>query len=295
MILIIGGNMKRRRKNKQIKFIVITSLSLLFILTVGYAAFSTNLDITAKGNVKQITASKQLLKKVVSSGDGLYKDTYENGRYIYKGANPENYITFNNELWRIVSVEVDGSLKIMKAESIALKAWDESNLNDWDRPATLNTYLNSTYYNDNSMLSADDKLLIQNHSWGIGKISPENTDLAAQIQTENGTVWTGYIGLVSASDVIRANSNISSCGTLYLHRNNKETCKTTNYMVPSSGYLYTISASDETADDTFSIAYTGNIGRDDAVNKAGIYPTVYLKSDIILSGDGTETNPYKIN
>lgn len=287
--------MRRKRNNKQIKFIMITSVSLLFILTVGYAAFSTNLNITAKGNVKKMTAAKQLQSTVVTSGDGLYNDIYENERYVYKGTNPNNYIKFNNELWRIVSVELDGSLKIVKVESVAVKAWDESNLNDWDRPATLNTYLNSTYYNDNTKLSSEAKSLIQEHSWGIGKISPENTDLAEQVQMENGTIWTGYVGLVSASDVIRANSNVSSCGTLNLHRVNKDICKTTNYMVPSSGYSYTISSSNETADDAVCTAYTGNIGRDDAIIAAGIYPTVYLKSDIKLSGEGTEINPYEIN
>lgn len=44
-----------------------------------------------------------------SGGDGLYKDVYESGRYIYKGVNPNNYITFNGEEagWRIISLESD--------------------------------------------------------------------------------------------------------------------------------------------------------------------------------------------
>ena len=72
-------------------------------MTVGYAAFQTNINITAKGNIleKGITIN-DLKKLTVTSGDGLYKDTYETGRYVYKGANPNNYITFNNELWRII-------------------------------------------------------------------------------------------------------------------------------------------------------------------------------------------------
>ena len=53
---------------------------------------------------------------VVDSGDGLYKDKYEDGRYIYKGSNPNNYIIFNNETWRIISKEVDGAFKIVRNE-----------------------------------------------------------------------------------------------------------------------------------------------------------------------------------
>ncbi len=40
---------------------------------------------------------------LVSSGDGLYEDQYENGRYIYRGQSPNNYVEFNNELWRIIA------------------------------------------------------------------------------------------------------------------------------------------------------------------------------------------------
>ncbi len=35
---------------------------------------------------------------IVASGDGLYADEYEDGKYTYKGANPNNYVTFNNEV-----------------------------------------------------------------------------------------------------------------------------------------------------------------------------------------------------
>ncbi len=72
---------KRMRRNKQKKIILITSITLLLFLTIGYAAFQTNLNITAKANIKTI----DITDKVVTSGDGLYEDQYEDGRYIYRG------------------------------------------------------------------------------------------------------------------------------------------------------------------------------------------------------------------
>ena len=48
---------------------------------------------------------------VVTSGDGLYKDTTETGRCVYKGANPNNYITLGSDMYRIIAVESDGTLK----------------------------------------------------------------------------------------------------------------------------------------------------------------------------------------
>ncbi len=47
--------MRRRRENKRkIKLVIGLSICLLLIMTVGYAAFQTNLNITAKGNIKNI-------------------------------------------------------------------------------------------------------------------------------------------------------------------------------------------------------------------------------------------------
>ena len=43
----------RYRKKKQKKIIIISFLCLMLFLCVGYAAFSTNLSITAKGNIKE--------------------------------------------------------------------------------------------------------------------------------------------------------------------------------------------------------------------------------------------------
>ena len=43
----------RYRRKKQNKFLIIGSLSLLLFLCVGYAAFSTELNLKAKGNIKE--------------------------------------------------------------------------------------------------------------------------------------------------------------------------------------------------------------------------------------------------
>ncbi len=80
-----------------------------------------------------------------------------------KGANLNNYITFNNEEYRIVLVELDETLKIIKNGRLDnTMAWDASNSRDWTRLATLNTYLTTTYYNT---LSEESKEKIDNHTW----------------------------------------------------------------------------------------------------------------------------------
>ena len=89
-----------------------------------------------------------------------------NGDYRYYGANPNNYVTFNDETWRIIGAfhDVDDGtgtketrLKIIRDESIGDYSWDSSEstinsgygVNDWSK-ADLMTELNTLYYNSTS-------------------------------------------------------------------------------------------------------------------------------------------------
>ena len=63
--------------------------------------------------------------EIVSSGDGLYADSYEENVYTYRGANPNNYVTFNGEQWRIISVNTsDNTIKIMRNGVLTDKRFD---------------------------------------------------------------------------------------------------------------------------------------------------------------------------
>ena len=89
-----------------------------------------------------------------------------NGNYRYYGSNPNNYVTFNDEIWRIIGAFTnidDGTgnketrLKIIRNESIGNYSWDSSantvnegtGVNDWSK-ADLMTELNTLYYNSAS-------------------------------------------------------------------------------------------------------------------------------------------------
>lgn len=104
---------KKRSRNK--KIIIISTLCLLFFLCVGYAAFSTQLSLKASGNIK-IKRAADILRELchTESGTGLYKDIYEDGKCTYKGIDPNNYIIFNNEMWRIISIDKNNTVKIIK-------------------------------------------------------------------------------------------------------------------------------------------------------------------------------------
>ena len=270
---------------------------------------NTNSTITVTLNYKQydgsitppsdVITTSDLKTLAVTEGDGLYADEYEDGRYIYKGASPNNYITFNNETWRIISVESDNSLKVMKNTSV-LAAWDTNNQNNWET-ASLNTYLNGEYLN-----SLSDKDKIVNRDWSVGAITMNNTDLASQIVDEKSAVWNGKVGMITASEYLKANTNMEQCGTYKLDFDNGESdfCAKTNWMYDSlaeGNSLWTITPSkvDNNRVNVILKNFSGFYG---LANSTGtnitsgisVCQALYLTADITLSGDGSASNPYVI-
>lgn len=228
---------------------------------------------------------------------------------IYKGINPNNYIKFNNELWRILSVESDDTLKIMRKNSIGNMAFDyPSNQNNWSIPVTLNTYLNSTYYNSLSEIS---KSLIQTHGWNIGFVNEfSNIDsLAYTINQEKQRAWNGNVGLITISDFIKADSDISKCGSIKLIRDNSNwenpqnsICWNTNYISNSmlttttNLWMWLLTPKSDVTSSVWRIRDYNYLHISEANNKdIGVLPAIHLISNIKLKGNGTLESPYTIN
>ena len=231
--------------------------------------------------------------------EGLYEDEYENGKYTYKGTNPDNYIVFNDEIWRIISINSDGVIKIIKSQSIGNRAYDAVGGgygdNNWGRPADINTYLNNQYLN--SINSNKNKILP--HTWNIGGIIYDNNDLNEQIESENSKIsQISSVGIITVSEYLRANNN-DLCVSMNQNNTNNGTCKTTNWMYNMSegSFVWTLSGDATNTTASFAVnSYDGagfvfNYG---TISEFDVYPVVYLTSDLKLNGDGSSENPFVI-
>ena len=213
---------------------------------------------------------------------GLYQDPRDKKRFIYRGANPNNYVTFNNEKagWRIISVEPDKTIKIVRDKSIGSMAWNSTSRdNNWTSPATLNTYLNNDYYN-NLTVTAQNQIV--NHDFEI--LKPVGT-------------WNGKIGLPTVYDLSYATSKLYGCthpSTSDYHYNS---CDSYNWLHYNGTDWWTMSAYSHNS------VYYANGTRDTYTRLNYSYPTeelsvrpaLYLSSDIkITGGDGSQNNPYTI-
>ncbi len=233
---------------------------------------------------------------IVTSGDGLYEDEYEEGKYTYKGANPNNYVTFNNEEagWRIISINSDGTIKIMRDESIGDIAWDTSGSNNWNRPASLNTYLNGDYYN--SLTSTAQGQIVEG-TYYAGAVTSRNNDMQDQISDEKAVTSKVKVALPTLSEYLRANSNKEQCGTYSLNNSNSSTCRNSDWMYINDNW-WTLSPYSGTSDYVFIVNGSGSVGSFTRADYAyiAVRPAITLSSKVqITGGTGTASDPYTIN
>ena len=104
------------------------------------------------------TSNMGICDATTASNQGSGQLVNENG-LRYEGSNPNNYLFFNDELWRIIGVfstaydsdndgtadSTDDLVKIIREESIGGLVWDKYNSNKWPN-SSLYHLLNEQYY-----------------------------------------------------------------------------------------------------------------------------------------------------
>ena len=272
--------------------------------------------ILAKANPEDLdfnSATSEQQKEMWTFSHPATEQTTALTDYRYIGANPNNYVTFNNETWRIIGVfsvddgtgNVEQRLKLIRNESIGDIAWDSNNINDWPN-ATLNTNLNNGDYWTNS-LTSDAKSMIGDTVWYLGG-SGSNNDVTASMfyERERGTTvysgrstsWTGKVGLMYPSDYGYATSggtttDRNTCLNKKLYSWDSVSDCYNNDWIFNSAHQWTITPHASTSDRVFSLRSTGYVHSNITSITNGVRPVVFLKSSIkIVDGDGSSSNPY---
>lgn len=289
------------------------------------------------GNVScnvSFTSNPKLLSNIVNttstsgevSGNGLlYKSDYG---VRYKGNNPNNYIWYNGELYRIIgktpvctAVNTDGTcktwnnnglVKIIRNDSIgglsynanttSSSTWVGSTIqknlnecflgqinsrNDSACASYCYSYYNSSSkpvakcdYTENGIASSGDyyNMIYNGVYWNIGITSSTEASGKTQYDKEktSQTSTTLNVGLMYASDYGYAMNSSYKNNWLF-----------------TKGYEWTMTA--YSSSHPVSVDYTGRLNRNSAYHGYAVRPVLYLKSNVyVISGDGSEGNPYKI-
>ena len=244
--------------------------------------------------------------------------------YRYRGGNVSNYVTFNNEAWRIIGViptedtngNVENRIKIIRDTSIGNMYWSTtkdtttSSWNNWVT-GTLNTYLNNDYYNT---LSSDAQNMIGTAKYYLGgyKSYPSITaDTMWQYERKNETNRTGYyygtnpimqndankkIALMYASDYGYAASK--SCTSNLYDYDASANCKTSNNWLDKSQDEWLLPQYSGNSSGAFFVRSSGDVTYGGVVNggEYAVRPVLYLSSNVKISGgEGTSQKPYQLS
>ena len=181
--------------------------------------------------------------------------------------------------------------------------------------SSIKKYLNNIYY---PTLNGIAKTQVQSHSFNIGSVQwldvSGNDSIEKNIAGEKMYKWTGNVGLINVSDVLKASTN-TACTSATDELNAvmqdvpEETCgsyltyfDTINEELGGIGY-WTMNAFSAESEGRSGYAWyaafaqgIGVFGNNDAHSDFyGARPVVFLKSSIqITGGDGTKSNPFEI-
>ena len=252
--------------------------------------------------------------------------------YRYEGKNPNNYVWFNNEYWRIIGVFDSGShgqsgknlVKIIRADVLDGLAWHKSDTNDWTA-ASLNKLLNGAYYNAQDGTSSGYcygysttatancdytkkgiqsgyRSMIANVTWYLGGYSSASATTESFYGYERGTTvysgrpttTTGYIGLMYPSDYGYSVLSSSCARTTNLGSYNTATCAGQSWLY-GKGYEWTITPRSSNSSSVFILYNSGYLNSDSANGGYGGRPVLYLDASVYkIDGEGTLDKPYII-
>ena len=244
--------------------------------------------------------------------------------YRYIGANPNNYVKFNDELWRIIGVfdvddgtgKIEKRMKIIKNESIGYFSFDcdddncTNTSNEWHY-STLKTLLNDgAYYNrttdiyygangetrnidfTSTGLNDDSKKLIKEAKWYLGatpniKGTASDWYYSERTASRSYKSWQGKVGLIYPSDYVYATSggNIRDRNSCIEEISSWD--KSSYEDCQNNDWIAQVQW---TITPRVTYEYTTVIGNNgiptssDTYNPKFTYPAIYLKSTIKITG-----------
>ena len=265
---------------------------------------------------------------LAGSTQGTGQVVNENG-YRYEGKNPNNYIWFNNEYWRIIGVFDSAShgvsgknlVKIIRAETLDALAWHKSDTNDWTA-SSLKSLLNGAYYNaqdgtssgycygDSTTVTANCDYtkrgiqdgyrgMIANVTWYLGGYLENSPTAGIFYGYERGTTvysgrptsTTGYIGLMYPSDYGYSVLSSSCARTTNLGSYSSATCAGQSWLY-GKGYEWTLTPFSSNSFSVFNLIGNGFLNNN-AYYGYGSRPVLYLDASVYkIDGDGSLNNPY---
>ena len=231
----------------------------------------------------------KLLEDVVTSESGLYQ--VDDG-YVYKGSKVNNYVKFADKLYRIISIDNNNVMKLVKIDQ-------EKNRVQWDNK--FNVEKNRVYgkndYSDSSIIdvlkqkydkfSSDQKkhLMAYNICYGNRSESYDKIDK----QNECSKILENqFVTLMNSYDYANASYDVDCVGI------SSGACRNYNYIFDSLTLSWLVNGN---ADNTYEVYYYSqgyvDVAKANSSKKYNI--VIYISADeLYTKGNGSLESPYII-
>ena len=238
-----------------------------------------------------------------SDQSGLYAQTVgSNKTYYFRGNPTNNYIKFAGKDYRILRVNEDGTIRIMLTSSIGNNEFNSAH-NTYDKMYYTNSELKMVvddWFTTNIIGDNASKVVSGNYFCEQAKVvwNTSNYTAGSATVTEkdsytptfecttdgNGKgVVTSKVGLVTYDEIIYAGGWYYVSGLSYPYYLNSGNLYWT--MSPTGSYGNTIATA-------WTVSSDGNTGSYSVGGTRGVRPVLILSADTLVSGSGTESDPY---
>ena len=318
------------KDNTQIKSLKGISNSDFECYYLGNLTTSNTIKVTYQKDSSGSSGSDNVIFYLQS---GKYNENIQtvNAGIRYEGKNPNNYIWFNNEYWKIIGVFDSAShgqnnknlVKIIRAETLDALNWHKSKVNNWTA-SSIKSLLNGAYYSatdgTNSEycygsetlpaicnytkegIQTEYRSYIVNATWYLGGYSSNSAtaeefygyERGTTVYSGNATSATGYIGLMYPSDYGYSVLSSKCVRTTNLGSYNSSTCAGQSWLY-GNGSEWMIMSSSSSNNYVFDLSSGGNVTLSFTTGGISFRPVLYLDSSVFLyDGDGSLENPYII-
>ena len=241
----------------------------------------------------------------------------ENG-YRYEGSDPNNYIQMQKsdgttEMWRIIGLFPDGESgeNVIRVRKVGYEsaAYDTNQTNHWPN-TTLYTTLSSTYTLVNYKNTVNYKMYLGGSNNLYNYTSANLYDMERMLNSKgeagktsstsynSATTYVGSVGLMYPSDYGYA-VLASDCARTINPSNYSGTsaCYTNNWLYQGSSDIQWLISPKPSLVNIACIVngsgYVLNFNSTAVVTNSGSFsPVIALKSDVVVTGSGTQSDPY---
>lgn len=225
------------------------------------------------------------------TGDGLYE---MNNELVFRGENPNNYVAFAGELWRIVKIK-ENHVEIILTDTEdndIYGCFDNRYNTEVKANYGINNYglsraLLKTKEIYNSKYSKYSKYLTQ-FDLCIGKRNDNSTDKSGKLEC-NELLKKQDIGLLPLYDYMNASLD-GLC-----NKSASMECQNYNYLVEVNSKWWTMTGNLKDTYSSYIVSYNGSVYSEYASSSAVLRYVLSLNSKVLYElGDGSKEDPYKI-